>query len=86
MKKLILVFLLALVIAVAIVQPQVLYAQSDAGFLDSVIAIDNPAAWSGSAWYCTQPVMIWDPFFEEYYPGRHIVAGPFSQYPPCENY
>ena len=76
MKKLILFLLLVFVVYSAVIQPQVLWAQSDAGFLDSPAPINNPAAWVGSGWYC----------IEGFWPDAYIVAGPFSTWVDCDAY
>ena len=71
MRKLLLILLLLTVGSV------ILYASSDAGFLDSPAPVANPAEWHGAAWYCLDGHFP-DPIY--------IVAGPFAQHPDCSDY
>ena len=50
--------------------------QGTASYLDSPGSVNNPAQWSGSAWYCV----------EGHYPNAYIVAGPFSAWVNCDAY
>ena len=52
--------------------------QGKASYLDSPGSINNPAQWSGSAWYCVD----YDAQLEAWY----ITAGPFSAWVDCDAY
>lgn len=54
------------------------FAQFDAGFLDSPGNVSNPAAFTGTGWYCID---------HQPWPAQpYILAGPFPTQPDCNGY